>query len=427
MHAWGWCVAFSALHALFIAAAWAADEPRLLGVRVVKATLGITNKTPNISFPGAEDKCRLGGYRGENRQEFYFDVEVDQALKTPPTLRFECGDVEVRCVWVGHTKVDSQRADGGVTFPLVFDGANPYALHMEVRDVPDVLLYGMHKPRERASGPFRDVPWPEGAVAAEWNLLFACLEVFRDMNTGDKGVFAHRPAGPAGLNAGPASSFADRPGKPASLKAGCPACPSAKEVGLPMGKNIATKDFDGYVAIGGFETTYPRIGRGPKGHSEGTPHIHLFLVVPPGWRIREASHLYIDAEGRFTGKIHCGPSACEGPSKNYDQGMVCAQKDFSDHTAFEFKIEADGSLMIRRREGAVEYHLRPDPATRSFRSGCEVFKADRPLCKVVVQDNCEAGDMRIQRTFYRNGPPEPHEEIIRYDPDTSVILSRTKK
>jgi hypothetical protein len=375
MNGWGWCVAFCAVHALFLAAVLAGDEPRLLGVRVVKATLGITNKTPNISFPAAADKCRLGGYRGENRQEFYFDVEVDQALQAPPTIRFECEGVEVKCVWVGHTKVRFEKADGAVTFPLVFDFHNPYALHMDIRDVPEVLLYGMHKPRERASGPFRDVPWPDGAVAAEWNLLFACLEVFRDMNIGGKGV----------------------------------------------------KDFDGYVAIGGFETTYPRVGRGPKGHSEDTPHIHLFLVVPPGWRIREASHLYIDPEGRFTGKVHCGPSACEGPSKNYDQGMICAQKDFSDRVAFEFRIEGDGSLMIRRREGAVEYNLRPNPVTRSFRASCQVCKADKPLCKVVVQDNCETGDLRIVRAYDRDGSIETHEEVIRYDPDTSAILSRIQK
>jgi hypothetical protein len=189
-----------------------------------------------------------------------------------------------------------------------------------------------------------------------------------------------------------------------------------------MGKNIATKDFDGYVAIGGFETTYPRVGRGPKGHSEDTPHIHLFLVCPPGWRIREASHLYIDGEGRFTGKVHCGPSACDGPSRNYDQGMICAQKDFSDRTAFEFRIEPDSSLMVRRREGAGEYHLRPDPATRSFTSACEVGKGDKPLCKIVVHDDCERGDMRILRTFYREGAPMPREQVIRYDPDTSAVL-----
>ena len=385
-----YALAFMIVQIILLASLTAADGadmgPRLLGVRVVKTTLGVTNKTPGISFPGAEGQCKLGGYRGENRNEFYFDVEVDAALKAPPTLRFECEGVEVRCVWVGHTKVEFAKAGGAVTFPLVFDAANPYSLHMEVRDVPEVLLYGMHKPRDRASGPFRDIPWPEAAVAAEWNLLFGGLEVFRDMKIGDK----------------------------------------------------ATKDFDGYVAIGGFETTYPRVGRGPKGHSEDTPHIHLFLVVPPGWRIREASHLYIDGEGRFTGKVHCAPSACEGPSRNYDQGMICAQKDFSDRTAFEFCIEPDGSLMIRRpldlargrpehvegrREGAVEYHLRPDPATRSFTSACEVVKGDKPLCKIVVHDDCERGDMRILRTFCREGAAMPREQVIRYDPDTSVVLS----
>lgn len=110
---------------------------------------------------------------------------------------------EVACVRVGHTRVAfEKRPDGSVSFPLVFDEKNPYTLHMQNREVPEVLLYGMHKPRDRASGPaFRDVPWQPAAVAAEWNLLYGCLGFLRDMNIGDP----------------------------------------------------ATKDFDGYVAIGGYE------------------------------------------------------------------------------------------------------------------------------------------------------------------------------
>lgn len=338
--------------------------------------LGLTNQTPTLTFPGAADKCKPGGYHGENAKEFYFDVEVDNALKEPPTARFACDGVEVACVRVGHTKVAFEKADGGVTFPLVFDTSNPYTLHMENRAVPEVLLYGMHKPRDRASGPaFRDVPWQAAAVAAEWNLLYGCLEVFRDMKIGD----------------------------------------------------AATRDFDGYVAIGGYETTYPRIGRGPGGHSEGTAHIHLFLVVPPGWRIRQASHLYIGSDGRFTGKTHCGPSGCDDPSREYPQGTLCAQKDFKDRMAYEFRIEADGALMIRRREGAEEYRVRPDATTRSFTPGCEIVKADKPLCRVVVSDDCEKGEMRIVRTILGGTAPESHEEVIRYDPDTSAVLSRTQR
>ena len=360
-----------------VAAQPAATAPRLLGVRVIKVAPGLTNKTPSITFPGAQDACKQGGYRGENIKEFYFDVEVAQALKAPPTARFACAGVEVACVRVGHTKVAiEKRQDGSVTFPLVFDEKNPYTLHMHNREVPGVLLYGMHKPRDRASGPaFRDVPWQPAAVAAEWNLLYACLEVFRDMHIGE----------------------------------------------------AATKDFDGYVAIGGYETTYPRTGRGPHGHVEGSPHIHLFLVVPPGWRIRQASHLYLDGQGRLTGKTRCSPSACDEPPCEYEQGMICAQKDFKDRVAFEFRIEADGSLMIRRRAGAVEYRVRPHATTRSFAKGAEIVKGNRPLCRIKVSDDCQTGEMRIVRTLLGGAAPESHEEIIRYDPDTSAVLSRTRK
>lgn len=351
--------------------------PRLLGVRVIKTVPGITNKTPTITFPGTEGMCKPGGYHGENIKEFYFDVEVDKTLKNPPRAWFACAGLEVACVRVGHTKVAFERMkEGVVVFPLVFDEKNPYTLHMQNREVPEVLLYGMHKPRDRASGPaFRDVPWQPAAVAAEWNLLYGCLEVFRDMNIG----------------------------------------------------NPATKDFDGYVAIGGYETTYPRTGRGPHGHTEGSAHIHLFLVVPPGWRIRQASHLYIDSDGRLTGKTHCSPSACDEPSREYERGMLCAQKDFQDRAAFEFRIEADGALMIRRREGAVEYRVRPDSTTRSFAEGCEIVKGDTPRCRVRVSDDCQTGEMRIARIGLGGAASESYEELIRYDPDTSAVLSRTRK
>jgi len=349
------------------------SDTRLFGVRVVKASPGLTGKTPLVSFPGFEGKCHVGGYRGENRHEFYFDVEVDKSVGEPPTVKFECDGVEVRCVWVGHTRVKFKKVPGGVTFPLLFDGHNPYALHMNLRDVPGVLLYYMHKPRDRASGPYRDVPWPEAAIAAEGNLMFAAMEVFRDMKIGE----------------------------------------------------AAGKEFDGYVAIGGFETTFPRVGRGPGGHSDYPPHFHLFLVVPPGWRIREASHIYIDNDGRLTGRVVCNPSLCEGRSRTYETGMLCAQKDFKDRVAFEFRIEQNGSLMIRRKKGAIEYHIRPEPTTRSFKSGARVYKGDKLLCEVLVRDNCVSGEMRIRRTFVHDGTPDVREEVIRYDPDTAKILSRS--
>ncbi|OGV58621.1 MAG: hypothetical protein A2283_12905 [Lentisphaerae bacterium RIFOXYA12_FULL_48_11] len=195
---------------------------------------------------------------------------------------------------------------------------------------------------------------------------------------------------------------------------------------MKIGESL-TNNFDGYVAIGGYETTYPRVGRGPKGHSEGTAHIHLFLVVPPGWRIRQASHLYIDNNGGFAGNTHCGASGCDEPAREYPQGTICAQKDFKDRVAYEFRIEMDGSLLIRHREGVEEYHVRPDSVTRSFAKGCEVMKAGKSLCRVVVSDDCEKGEMCIVRTMLDGSVPELIKEVIQYDPDTSAVISRTHK
>jgi hypothetical protein len=350
----------------------AAPQPRLLGVRVVKKSLGLTKQTPGITFPEAGHDCRLGGYRGENAQEFYFDVEVAATVKEPPQVRFACPGVEVRQVWVGQTKVAANSSGEAVTFPLVFDARNPYALHINVRDVPEVLLYYMPKPSSRASGPYRDVPWPAAAAAAEANLMFALRDAFLDMNL-------------------------------------------SQAVG---------KEFDGYVAIGGFETTYPRVGRGPGGHEDFPPHLHLFLVVPPGWRIRQAGHLYLDEQGRLTAKIHCSPSACSDPAKQYAAGELCVQRDFADRPAFEFRID-DGVLMVRRGPAQTEYRLRPLADSGSFTTGCQIDKAGQPWRKMQVTDDCQRGLLQIRRQSLSDASPAT-EETIRYDPDTAAVVEHQR-
>jgi len=220
------------------------------------------------------------------------------------------------------------------------------------------------------------VPWPAAAVAAEANLMFATRAVFGDMRLG--------------------AAAKDR-----------------------------VTGFDGYVAIGGFETNYPRVGRGPGGHEDFPPHVHLFLVVPPGWRIRQASHLYFDDQGRLTGHIHCSPSACNDPAREYERGQWCAQRDLADRLAFEFKIDGDGSLVVRRP--GCEYRLRPDPKSGSFCSGCVIEKGGKPWCRLVATDDTDGGLLSIVREFtVAPGAPRREEEMIRYNPDTGEIVAHEK-
>lgn len=350
---------------------------QLFGVRVVKEKPGLTRKNPVITFPGHESQCRVTGYRGENAQEFYFDVELREVPPRSCAVDVSCPGLAVRAVWVGHTKVPWKAQGQSITFSLVADASNPYGLHISLRDTPELLLYYMPKPRLRASGSYRDVPWPEAAAAAEVNLMFAARAVFGDMQLG----------------------------------------PAAKD---------PVTGFDGYVAVGGFETNYPRVGLGPGGHTDFPPHIHLFLVVPPGWRIRQASHLLLDEQGRLTGHIHCSPSACKEPNCEYGRGEWCPQRDFAGRLGFEFKIDEGGSL-IMRRPASSEYRLRPDPKSGSFRSGCAIDKAGRPWCRMSVSDDTEQGVLRITRERSAEGAASPREEeTIRYDPDTAKILARQK-
>jgi hypothetical protein len=353
----------------------ARQSEQLWGVRLVKQTVGLTGKTPQITFPGQERHCRLTGYQGENAQEYYFDVAARGVAPTACVVRVACEGLKLRTVWVGHTQVPFQPEGQAIRFALVGDARNPYAMHISLRDEPELLLYYMPKPPQRASGSYRDVPWPAAAAAAEVNLMFAARTAFQDMQ-------------------------------------------------LAAAAKAPHTGFDGYVAIGGFETTYPRTGRGPGGHVDFPPHIHLFLVVPPGWRIRQASHLYLDDQGRLTGNIHCSPSACKDPAREYSPGEWCQQCDMADRLGFEFQIDREGGVVLRRP--GSQYRLCPD-ASRSFRNGCLIEKAGRPWCRVVATDDTDHGVLRIVREPVAGATtPVRQEETIRYDPNTAAILGRAK-
>jgi hypothetical protein len=347
----------------------------LIGVRIVKQKPGLSRQIPAVTFPGQETRCRLAGYRGENAQEFYFDVELRGLRPATCVVQVACAAASVRAVWVGHTQVRWKAEGQSTVFSLVADARNPYGLHIRLQDQPELMLYYSPKPRLRASGRYRDVPWPAAAAAAEANLMFAARAVLADMQLGR----------------------------------------AAKD---------PTAGFEGYVAIGGFETNYPRVGRGPGGHVDFPPHIHLFLVVPPGWRIRQASHLHLDEQGRLTGRIHCSPSACQEPEREYGPGQWCAQRDFADRLGFEFKID-DGSLVVRRPSSG-EYRLHPDAGSRSFREGATIDKAGRPWCRMSAVDDPERGILRITREPCEGPASGREEETIRYDPDTAKILSRSR-
>lgn len=346
-----------------------AAEPAavLIGVRVVKQQPGLLRREPAVRFPGQETACRVTGYRGENAQEFYFDVELQGLSPDRCRVEMECPGLAVRTVWVGRTEVPFTPSGERIAFGLVNDTRNPYALHINLRDRPEVLLYYMPKPPLRASGPYRDLPFPAAAAAAEANLMFAVREVLHDME----------------------------------LAAG--------------------KEFDGYAAVGGFETNYPRVGRGPGGHDDFPPHFHLFLVVPPGWRIRQASHLHLSDAGALTGLIRCSPSDADDPKRDYPRGTWCPQRDFADRLAFEFKIDDDNALVIRRRQGQAEYRLCPS-AAGTFRDEARIEKQGRPWCLVQVRDDTTAGVLHISRQV--PGSP-PRTETIRYNPQTAEILQRS--
>lgn len=368
--------AFLLVGALGPGTAECAESPRrLIGIRVVKAKTRLENEKPKVSV--TPETCSVGrDYFGDNPSEAFFDVEVPADLTSGPIVRVEWPLVKIAKVWVGRTSAQFTTDGGAVVFHAPLDFRNPFAMHQRFGDDESARVCYMHKPEARKSGKYRDVPWPAVEKEAEGNLIFAALEVFRDMRIG------------------------------------------AKE----------TKDFEGTVNILGYETTFPRNGGvgTSYGHEDFPPHFHVFLVHPPGWRIREASHLHIKPDGNLTGSNRCQPSACDGPKKTYGPGEICRQTDLNGRLAFELATQNDGSLMIRRNPGATPYWIRPDPDSNSFRTRAFVYRGKELCCVVTVHDDCPKGEMTIRREYHNDGRPDRTQtERLRYDPDFGTEVSRT--
>ncbi len=349
-----------------------AEPARRIGVRVLKTSEEVLKTTPAITFVGDAAGCALcPDYHGTNPTEAYFDVLVPAGVDLP-TLRVAWDGATVEKVYVGHTRVPFTVDGEAVEFRLADDLRVPYAMHTSWADVPSCRLTYMHKPSWRRSGPHLDAPWHDAAARAEGNLMFGAREVFRDLNITD-----------------------DR------------------------------RDFDGTIHIVGYENTFPRrmSGGKPYGHSDFPAHLHLFLVLSPGWRIRQATHFYIAPDGSLTGECRCSPSACDDPPARYGKGEFSEQRDFEGRTAFLVGVSEEGFLAIRRGDEA--YTVRPPFGSVSFARGVDIYKGGTRIAKVAVEDDCRAGRMTIRRTYYDNGAARRvHEDVLTYDPDLGTELSR---
>ena len=146
-------------------------------------------------------------------------------------------------------------------------------------------------------------------------------------------------------------------------------------------------------------------------------------MVPPGFRIRQATHIYIAPDGTLTGEVRCQASGCDDPSVAYQRGEFSWQRDFQDRVAFGVGVSNEGYLAIRR--GSVECTVRPFAGQRSFAAGADVFRGDTRIAAVRVNDDCAAGRMTVRRRWYRpDGGISSQEETLTYDPLLGTELSR---
>ena len=90
----------------------AAQQPKLIPVRVIKSEERLLDATPEVTCVGDARGCRVSEeYFGNNPTEAYFDVVTPPDLADLPRLRFRWTGATIRRVLVGHTAVEFA-ADG---------------------------------------------------------------------------------------------------------------------------------------------------------------------------------------------------------------------------------------------------------------------------------------------------------------------------
>jgi hypothetical protein len=189
-----------------------------------------------------------------------------------------------------------------------------------------VHLCIFHNWEVRRAGPYRQGPWPAGAIQAQLNFLFAAREMCRAMGF-------------------------DRTENPG---------------------------FVGDIRLYGFETNFP------NGHADYPPHFHIMLGWP-GWLNTQVCHFRLSETGHIEVNEFMVDDGKKVTTRRYAPGEVCQLVDREGTVGLEMVVTEKGEgVIVRRSAGSEAYRLSPDSTTGSALTAVEVSRR-RPEMRVSVR------------------------------------------
>ena len=329
-------IAFFCIFEIFYARVSLADSKVTYSIKVIKSESLMTTSAPKIQILDAPDLWEVlhredARWQGENLWEIYFNIATRQEKPPMPLVKISVKGVEPSRVIVGNSDVQYEYKDDEVSFQLVDDKGIGQLIETYWQDPRGGLpIYLRHNWEMRKVGPWD--PWPENAIRAVDNFLFAAREALRLMEE----------------------------------------------------QNPSKERFDGRIVLMGFETSSSR------GHKDDPAHVHVMLYVPgysPGSCV---PHLYANNEGRIYSNSYV-KIGVPGSGREFKPGEICSMDDLHGRIGLEVMITDEGGLMLRVEPDAECYYLRP--YKDGGHSGVSVFREDEHICHVSTIDDVSTGEM----------------------------------
>ncbi len=267
----------------------------LIGVNLIKEapTAGDGEPLIAIGSPGAV-RCReLDGagrdkYTSLTPYGFVFHLRV-RSPEDQPWIRVTWPGVPVRRVLTGKDDCPIEPAADGFRFRLGTSRADPSKLTQVLPAEPGINFIVFHNDEARRAGPYAQGPWPETAVRAHLNYLFA-----------------------------------------------------ARQALIRLGLTGADRGFNEQFNLYGFETNFPR------GHVDHPPHFHIMMNWEK-WEDVQVTHFRLDDSGCITHNDW----QCRAEHRRYEAGETCRLTLPDGSCVLELTITPQRNLELRRPGGGT--------------------------------------------------------------------------
>jgi len=348
-----------------------------ISVRLIKAKPESCSTTPKLFFLNSPSAYRITEkqwYNGENKWEIFFEIETNDKNIPTESMQIEAEGVTIQRAIVGRTDVAFTKLGNRYQFTLVkdtTDGRHVQTPYQNPQGGPFVWIY--HNWADRVNGKYKDIPYPEKALAASLNYTIACQEMLRLM-------------------------------------------------GNMSGTN---QTFNGEFILLNCESSAPRA------HLDFPPHWHLQhwqhgynKEYGLNWREKQyiIPHYYVDSLGNITSNKQ-SITQCYKPVKQTKSEYffldTCVWKDVENNLIFKQVITSDGLQFIKSSNEI--WTLQPD--AKGGHEGILIYKNKQQVAKIVVTDDAEKGNTTIFIEYMINQRKKSSfSNVIRYDPFTGINL-----